>query len=92
MTDVNRWVYVILGSDGMRCQKISNFVGGEPSITHTCEDLIYGILRFRDGLVRRREGEVGTACEELQTRTANAVRNTNSTGELNTVRNMRMCE
>ena len=89
LTDMNIRVNVILGSYGMRCQEVDNFVGGESSITHSCENLVDGILWLGDSLVGGRQGEIRTASKELKAGSTTAVRDTDCTGKLNTVECMR---
>lgn len=67
----------------MRGQERDDFFRCEASIAHAGEDLISGVRRLRDGQIGGRTSDVRTTGQELETRTAAAIRDTYGTSELN---------
>jgi hypothetical protein len=73
-------------SDTVRGKKRDDFVGSKAgSISEAFEDRGHGVLRLRDQPIRWDLLSVGPASQELETRSARALREAHCTSELNQV-------
>ena len=81
----NSRVHVVLSGRAVRSEERDDLVGKEAGIEHAQEYLVDGVERLGDGQVGCRLGDVRATCEELETRTTAAVRDTNSAGELDAI-------
>ena len=64
---------------------MDDLFGGEAGVGETREDTVYGICRSRNSTVLRRCSRIGATNEELKTRCTRAVRQSDSSSELDQV-------
>lgn len=76
---------MVLCSHGMRCQEIDHFTRRETSVAHASEDLISRVKWLRDSAIRCGLGAVRSTGQELQSRAAATVGNTDCTSELDEI-------
>ena len=73
---------MVLCGDAVRGEQVDGLGRAEPSVLHTRQDLVDGILRQRDQSIWCHLGVVGTSRKELEARAASTVANAYSAGEL----------
>ena len=78
----NSFVNVILSGSAVRSQQSDDLLRSETGIEHAQEDFVGGIRRLWYGQVGGRASDVRTTCQELKTRAAAAVRDTDSACKL----------
>lgn len=74
---------MVLSSDRVRDKKVDHVLSRKASIVEARDELVSGVVGFRDEQVRRRFGRVGTAREEAETGAPCTVGHADGTGELN---------
>ena len=73
---------MVLSSHTVRREKIHDLGGAKSSVRHARKNLVHRVLRKRYQTVRRNLRVIGTSSEELETRAATAVADSDGTGEL----------
>lgn len=76
---------MVLCSHGMRSQEIDNFTRRETSVAHASEDLISRVKWLGDSAIRCGLGAVRSTGQELQSRAAATVGNTDCTSKLDEI-------
>lgn len=69
----------------MSSEQVDNLDRGESNVLQTLKDLLSGVGGLGHEVVGRGTRDVGAASQKLETRTANAVRDADGTGELDAV-------